>query len=88
MILIIGSHSAIAASSEDIDKLTTYATILGRAIACGNDIEDSMYRVGVGKWMDRTFLPGSVDQKIYLPIFMEGVRYHAQMQKEGESPDS
>ncbi|MEM4725217.1 MAG: hypothetical protein QXP01_09415 [Candidatus Hadarchaeum sp.] len=38
--------------------------------------------------MDMKFPPGSRDQKTYLPIFMEGVRYHAQQQKEGKSPDS
>lgn len=84
--ILIGSHTATAASSADIDKLTTYATILGRAVACGNSIEGPMRRVG--RWMDRVFPPGSSDQKTYLPVFMEGVRYHAQMQKDGRSPDS
>lgn len=81
-----GSHAVIAASSSDIDKLTTYATLLGRAVACGNSIEEPMRRVG--QWIDRKFPPGSTDQKTYLPIFMEGVRYHAQIQKEGRNPDS
>jgi hypothetical protein len=38
--------------------------------------------------MDRTIPPGSNDQQIYLPIFMAGLRYHAQQQKDGKSPDS
>ncbi len=83
---LVSSHTVIAASSDDIDKLTTYAVILGRAVACGNDIEDPMRRVG--RWMDGKFPPGSADQITYLPIFMEGVGYHAQMQKDGSSPDS
>ena len=83
---VISSHAVIAASSDDIDKLTTDAVILGRSVACENDIEDPMRRVG--RWMDGKFPPGSTDQITYLPIFMEGVRYHAQMQKDGRSPDS
>ncbi|HRH88227.1 MAG TPA: hypothetical protein PLO41_15375 [Rubrivivax sp.] len=84
--VLVSPHIASAASSGDIDKLTTYATILGRAVACGNSIDEPMRRVG--RWMDRTFPPGSSDQKAYLPVFMDGVRYHAQMQKDGRSPDS
>lgn len=77
---------ALAASETDIDKLTTYATILGRAVACGNSIKAPMSRVG--RWIDKKFPPDSNDQKIYLPIFMEGVRHHAKMQKDGKSPDN
>ncbi len=84
--ILTTSRSATAASSADIDKLTNYATVLGRAVACGNNIEDPMRRVG--QWMDKVFPPGTSDQKTYLPIFIEGVRYHAQIQKNGKSPDS
>ncbi|SPD76373.1 hypothetical protein PITCH_A920001 [uncultured Desulfobacterium sp.] len=38
--------------------------------------------------MDRKFPPGSSDQKIYLPIFMNGVKYHAEQQANGKSPDT
>ena len=85
-VFFVCSSSVMAASSADIDKLTTYAVILGRAVACGANIDDASRRVG--RWMDRTFPPGSSDQKTYLPILMEGMRYHAQQQKEGKSPDS
>ncbi len=74
-----------AASNSDINKMTTYSVILGRAIACGINTETEMR--SVGKWMDRTFPPGSTDQKTYLPIFMEGMKYHAQQQSNGQSPD-
>jgi hypothetical protein len=84
--LFAASPLAIAASQADIDKLTTYAVVLGRAVACGANLDDASRRVG--RWMDRTFPPGSKDQQIYLPIFMEGMRYHAQQQKDGKSPDS
>lgn len=75
-----------AASSEDIDKLTTYAVILGRAVACDADVDDASRRVG--RWMDGAFPPGSSEQGTYLSIFMEGMRYHALQQREGNSPDS
>lgn len=75
-----------SATPQDIDKLTTYAVILGRAIACGADVSSASGRVG--RWMDRVFPPGSADQRTYLPIFMGGTRYHAEQQKLGKSPDS
>ncbi len=78
--------SVYAASNADIDKMTSYATLIGRAIACGVDTTYAMKRVG--KWMDRTFPPGSKDQRIYLPIFAGGVKYHAQQQASGNSPDT
>ncbi len=85
-VLFAVSPLAIAASQADIDKLTTYAVVLGRAVACGANVDDASRRVG--RWMDRTFPPGFKDQQIYLPIFMEGMHYHAQQQKDGKSPDS
>jgi len=75
-----------AASNADIDRMTTYAVILGRGVACGASTAGPSARVGA--WMDRVFPPGSNDQKIYLPIFMQGVQHHAQQQKAGKSPDS
>jgi hypothetical protein len=76
----------IAASDSDIDKLTTYAVILGRAIGCGINTDYEMRRVGA--WMDKKFPPGSSDQKTYLPIFLQGIQYHAKQQSSGNSPDS
>ena len=76
----------IASSETDIDKMTTYAVILGRGIACGADSATASSRVGA--WMDRVFPPGSQDQKLYLPIFVQGVQYHAQLQRNGKTPDS
>lgn len=78
--------SAMAASEEDIDKMTTYAVILGRSIACGIDTDFAMRRVGA--WVDRTFPLGSSDQKSYLPVFVIGLEYHAKQQSSGKSPDT
>ena len=75
-----------AASSADIDKLTTYAVVLGRGVACGGNIDDASRKVG--RWMDKIFPPGSSDQQTYLPMLAEGMRYHAQQQSAGKSPDN
>lgn len=85
-ILALLPIAAEPASSADVDRLTTYSTILGRAAACGADTSSAMGRVG--RWMDRRFPPGSSDQKKYLPVFMEGVRYAAKQQRAGRTPDS
>ncbi len=85
-VILVGCSSAMAASSEDIDKLNKYAIALGRAVACGANFDDASRRVG--RWMDRKFPPGSSDQGKYLMIFVEGIRYHAVQQREGKNPDS
>ena len=84
--LATGPLTVYAADQSDIDKMTTFAVLLGRAIGCGMDVSYQMKKVG--QWMDTSFPPGSEDQQTYLPIFMEGVKYHADMQHRGESPDS
>lgn len=84
--LTVVSASSNAASDADIDKLTSYAVFIGRAIACGANTSYASGRVGA--WMDKKFPPGSKDQQIYLPIFIAGVKYHAEQQKSGHSPDS
>jgi hypothetical protein len=86
LMLMLEVSGASAASQRDIDKLTTYAVVLGRAAACGGDIQGPTRRVGI--WMDRVFPPGSSDQKVYLPVFMEGMQYNAQQQASGSSPNS
>lgn len=73
-------------SDRDIDKLTTYAVILGRAIGCGISTEYESKRVG--QWLDSKLPPGSAKQKTYLPIFVSGVQYHAEQQASGKSPDT
>lgn len=82
--LFYSYSTSYAASDQDIDRLTTYTTILGRAIACGIDIKKPKERVG--KWFNRAFSPD--EKETYLEIFATGVAYAAKMQSEGQSPDS
>jgi hypothetical protein len=84
--VIVGPVMSHAATSADVDRLTTYAVILGRATGCGIDTERAAAQVGA--WMDKRFPPGSKDQRIYLPIFVEGWKMHAERQRSGRSPDT
>jgi len=83
---VLCPQCCFAATSADIDKMTTYAVILGRSTACGVDTSDASRKVG--RWLDRKFPPGSRDQQTYLPIFSEGMLYHAKQQQAGKSPDN
>jgi hypothetical protein len=80
--IIVGG--AQAASSSDIDKLTTYATLIGRGIACGVDTDEATRKVGA--WMDRRFT--KKEMSTYLLVFAQGMEYHAKQQRDGRSPDS
>jgi hypothetical protein len=75
-----------SSTEQNIEKMTTYAVILGRAVGCGVDVSEESRMVGV--WLDRVFPPGSKDQQIYLPIFASGMKHHAEQQSRGNSPDS
>lgn len=76
-----------AATSKDVDRLTTLAVMYGRAIGCGLPNTDAI-GAEIGRWMDRRFPPGSADQKTYMPVFINGVTTNAQAQASGRSPDS
>lgn len=78
------SAQSAAVTDADIDRLTTYAIVLGRAAACGVDVEVESKRVG--GWMDRRF--SKSDQQVYLPIFFEGAQMAASDQSSGRSPES
>lgn len=78
--------SSIALANQNVDKMTTYSVLLGRAIGCGMDVEKQMERVGT--WMDKVFPPGSSDQKALLPIFIQGIMDNSKAQADGKSPDT
>jgi hypothetical protein len=79
--------SSNAVSKEDaIDQITTEAVLIGRGIACGADTATRMSRVG--KLIDSTFVPGTEEHSTHLSIFTAGVKYHADLQRNGKSPDS
>jgi hypothetical protein len=88
VLLLIGilglATSALADGRDDCWRVTTYATMLGRAQACGQDITDSSSRVG--KWMDTTFFGSERDAQGQ--IFTNTIQYSAEKQKMGQSPYS
>lgn len=86
LILALLPLHAIAASDADVDRMMNYAVFLGRASACG--VDTHMQRLTIGKWLDKTFPPGSSDEKKYIPIFVSGLKYYEKQQAMGQSPDS
>ena len=83
-IIVVAAHTVHAVTDSDVDALTTYAVLLGRASACGIDTNYESGRVG--SWMDRNFT--GREKSVYLRIFMEGMYRHAKLQSEGKSPDT
>lgn len=74
-------------SSADINALTTYATVLGRGIACrAPGTQEASRRVGA--WMDKTFPPGSSDHQAYMPVLTGGIQMAAQRQRNADAPDT
>ena len=66
---------------EAVDRMTTYAVVIGRAVACNApNTQDALARVGA--WMDAQGL-----KKQYLVIFANGVKYAAEQQRDGNTPD-
>ena len=89
VLLAMAACLSVAASSEagitqDRDKVTTYGTIMGRAVACGEDISYSSKRVGA--WMDRAF--NGKEKSTQLVVFTTTIQYAASEQSAGRSPDS
>lgn len=84
------SNMAAPASASDpmydhIDRVSTYAVLIGRGAACGVDVSEPARRVGV--WLDRVAPPGSAAQRTLLPMLTQQGQYHAQQQASGRSPD-
>lgn len=69
---------------QNIDRLTTYSVMIGRAIGCGIPTENASRRVG--RWFDQAFEPA--ERTVYLAVLLEGTRHHALLQRKGETPDS
>lgn len=71
------------------DRMASYATVIGRATACGTD--PSARITQVGEWMDRWFDDLDISKAMrsaYLGIFMAGTEHHMNQQKDGKSPDT
>lgn len=68
-----------------IDRVSTYAVLVGRGVGCGVDVSGPVNRVG--SWLDSVAPPGSEAQRTLLPMFMQQSQYHAGQQVSGQSPD-
>lgn len=69
-----------------IDRVSTYAVLVGRGVGCGVDVSGPVARVGA--WLDAVAPPGSEAQTTLLPMFMQQSQYHASQQISGASPDN
>lgn len=74
---------AYAISDSDMDKMTSYAVMIGRAGACKIDTTDAMGKIA--RW-SKTAL-GERDGYV-LAIFAQGVDMAMKQQLNGSSPDS
>ncbi len=70
--------------ARQIDRLTSYGVLIGRAVGCGVPTESESRRVG--RWMDVTFT--AAQRALYMPVLVEGIRHHAQQQRLGKAPDT
>ncbi|MBF0309480.1 MAG: hypothetical protein HQL56_08135 [Magnetococcales bacterium] len=78
--------ASLAPADYDINTMTSYAVILGRASACGVYTDDAKARVLV--WMAGRFPKANPASKAHELIFHEGVHMHTRLQASGKSPDS
>lgn len=72
------------ATEKDYDNVTTYATIMGRAVACGASISGPS--ASVGAWIDRTFPPSERASQVV--VYSTAIQYAADQQASGNSPDT
>jgi hypothetical protein len=77
--------NAAAASDTDIQTLERFALLLGRGIGCELNTDQAVAYIDA--WFEQTFPPVSAERQRNLSHFKEIVRFHAQEQRSGESPD-
>jgi len=87
--LLVGmavAPAAQAASEAEIERLSSFAMVLGRGIGCNLDTKRAA--VMLENWFDKAFPPGSGEQEQYRPVFAAEVKQYARQQRSGDSPDS
>lgn len=80
------SSSTPAVSPQTIDRLTTYAVLIGRATACDANGSEAFNRVE--RWFNSQVPPESALHQVHWTIFLEGMRHHMRLQRDGLSPDN
>ncbi len=65
---------AAADTATDMDRVATYADLLGRGIGCGFGMKEQTRRVG--SWIDRTFAGPDVGQAraLFVTSMQQGAR--------------
>jgi hypothetical protein len=88
-LLLLGAATAPvapAASETEVERLSSFALLLGRGIGCNLDTKRAAR--AISSWFERTFPADSGEQERYLPVFAGEVERHARQQRGGGSPDS
>lgn len=75
-----------AEPASDMDKVTTYAELLGRGISCGFDMKEQTRRVGT--WIDHTFTGQDMGlaRKQFVTGMQQGVKKQAAEPAEESCP--
>jgi hypothetical protein len=87
--LLLGNslaQPAHAASEAEVERLSSFAMVLGRGIGCNLDTKRAA--AVLNQWFDKAFPPGSGEQEHYLPRFAAEVEQYRLQQHSGDSPDS
>ncbi len=84
VIILVLLVSTAAAHAGNVDRLSTYAVLLGRGAACGADIDAPSTRVGA--WIDQTW--SGKDRAAMMMAMIQGMEIAARDQAGGRSPDT
>lgn len=71
-----------AYTDNDVKRMSGYASVLGRAVACGINVDKESYRVAA--WLDATFREQSEQ---FSQEFLAVAAQNAQMQKTGKASE-
>ena len=68
------ARPAAADTATDMDKVATYADLLGRGIGCGFGMKEQTRRVGA--WIDKTFAGPDVGKarKLFVTSMQQGAK--------------
>lgn len=85
-ITVAAPGASSAMSDKDGERMTIFATMLGRLIGCG--LPSSKASSEVAAWMARHNPSSDPATPGNLAVFTIGVQHHTAEQKAGRSPDS
>ncbi len=79
VIILVLLVSTAAAHAGNVDRLSTYAVLLGRGAACGADIDAPSTRVGA--WIDQTW--SGKDRAAMMMAMIQGWKLRPEIRRGG-----